>query len=184
MNDIFTIGLYIFSSLLQADAAILGLGAVFIVYRLQSLYSQQSSYIDILQKSTITGVPQACQTMLEGDQQKIAVELKKFERNRYHPLLKFLSEMEGNLRVMRIGLIPSLIIVAAHCILSALCLWWMTCLTASTTNGFVQIAGGIVIILFTLVLIEVITAAQVALDSKPFVKFFPLGPKIWTVREK
>ena len=182
MNDTFTTGLYIFSSLLQADAAILGLGAVFIVYRLQSLYSQQQSYVDILQKSTIGGVPQASQIMLEGDPQRIAVELKKFEGNRYHPLLKFLAEMESSLRIARLGLIPSLILVALHCILCAIALWWMTRLSASNSQDFVQLVGGILVMLFAVVLIEVITAAQVALGSKPFMKFFPLGPRIWTVR--
>jgi len=181
MNDTFTTGLYVFSSLLQADAAILGLGAVFIVYRLQSLYSQQSAYVDILQKSTIPGVPQACQTMLEGDPQKIATELKKFEGNRYHPLLKFLAEMDRNLRTTRTGLISSLIVVALHCILSAACLWWMSNLDAPMASAFVRISAGIIVVLFALVLIEIITAAQVTLDSKPFIKSFPLGPKIWRV---
>jgi len=120
--------------------------------------------------------------MLEGDQQKIAVELKKFEGNRFHPLLKFLAEMEGTLNSTRTGLIASLIVVAIHCILSAACLWWMSNLNASAAGSCIQITGGIVVLLFALVLIEIITAAQVTLDSKPFVKFFPFGPKIWRTR--
>jgi hypothetical protein len=177
MNNTFTIGLYIFSSLLQADAAILGLCAVFIVYRLQSLYSQQQSYVDILQKSTISGVPQACAAMLEGDKDKIATELKKYEGNRFHPLLKFLSDMDVKVQVATIGLIPSLIIVAAHSFLSAACLWLMSFLSPCVSNLFVQAIGGVFIFLFAGVLIEVITAFQVVLDLKPYIRFFPLGQK-------
>ena len=44
MSDpVFTTALYIFSSLVQADAAILSLGAIFVIYRLQTLSSAYDS---------------------------------------------------------------------------------------------------------------------------------------------
>jgi hypothetical protein len=39
-DTLFTVALYLLSSLVQADAAILGLGAIFIIYKLQGLGSQ------------------------------------------------------------------------------------------------------------------------------------------------
>lgn len=41
MTDATTTALYLFSSLLQADAAILGFGAVFVVYRLQAAETER-----------------------------------------------------------------------------------------------------------------------------------------------
>lgn len=180
MDNRFTTGLYIFSSLIQADAAILGLGAVFVIYRLQSLYSQEQSYIDILLNSQIQSVKDACDVMIGGNTLKMAEELKKFESKfpRYFPLLKFLSVKHGLVAAAKTGFIPSLILVAFHCFLSAACLWWMSYMCVSQVNKFVQIVGAIITILFGVILLEVITASQVALDAKPFISFFPLGRKI------
>ena len=179
MDNTFTTGLYIFSSLIQADAAILGLGAVFMIYRLQSIYSQEQSFIDILYKSQTDSVKQACDVMIEGDPLKMDDELKKFKNNpRYFKLLKFLSEKHGFVAAAKTGFIPSLILVAFHCFLSAACLWWMGYMYVSQVNRFVQIGGAIITVLFGVILIEMITASQVALDAKPFIRFFPLGSKI------
>jgi len=180
MDNIFTTGLYIFSSLIQADAAILGLGAVFVIYRLQSLYSQEQSYIDILQNSGIPSVQKACHVMIGGTPLKMAEALNNFESQfpRYFKLLKFLSEKDGLVDAAKTGFIPSLILVAFHCFLSAACLWWMSYMCVLQVNRFVQIVGAIITILFGVILIEVITASQVALDAKPFIRFFPLGRKI------
>jgi hypothetical protein len=46
-TDIKNLGLYTFSALLQADAAILGLLAVFVIYRLQSLETNRKNAFDI-----------------------------------------------------------------------------------------------------------------------------------------
>ena len=44
-NHLFQTGLYFFSSLLQADAAILGFGTIFIIFKLQSLNSLKQNII-------------------------------------------------------------------------------------------------------------------------------------------
>jgi len=52
MSDpLFTIGLYLFSSLLQADAAILGFGAIFIIYKLQALDNRFDSSMNFCRTS-------------------------------------------------------------------------------------------------------------------------------------
>lgn len=45
MSDLFQTSLYFFSSLLQADAALLAFGAVFIIYKLQSLDTVRQSIL-------------------------------------------------------------------------------------------------------------------------------------------
>jgi hypothetical protein len=180
MDNTFTTGLYIFSSLIQADAAILGLGAVFVIYRLQSLYSQEQSHVDILHQYPVQRVQRAVQIVMEGDQQKIDEELKMFERQYPGYLfrsLKFLSENPSHIAAARKGFIPSLLLVAVHCFLSAACLWWMSLVCVSQLN--IQIVGAIVTLLFGVILLEVIAASQVALDAKPFIWPFPLGRRIW-----
>ena len=42
MNDLFSTSLYLFSAILQADAALLGLGAIFVIYKIQSIENQFS----------------------------------------------------------------------------------------------------------------------------------------------
>jgi len=181
MDNTFTTGLYIFSSFIQADAAILGLGAVFVIYRLQSLYSQEQSYINIMLESGSLSIHQACQTVMQGDPLNTAAVLEKFEHQpRYFPLLKFLSEKDGLVAAAKTGFIPSLILVAVHCFLSAACLCLMSYVCVSQVNIFVQIVGAIVTILFGVILLEVITASQVALDAKPLIWPFPLGRRIWS----
>jgi len=183
MDGTFTTGLYIFSSLLQADAAILGLGAVFVIYRLQSLYTQEQSTIAILEKAGLQRVDDHLRNILSSrDPAKMKVALKDSELNfpGCYPSFKFLSEMDGLIDDAKKGFVPSLILVAIHCFLSALCLWWMSYVCVSQGSRFVQIAGPIVTFLFGAILIEVITAAQVALDTKPFLWPFPLGRRIWS----
>jgi hypothetical protein len=109
-----------------------------------------------------------------------ALKLSESQFPRYFPLLKFLSEKDDHFAAGKTGFIPSLILVAVHCFLSAACLWWMTYLSVSQVNSFVQIVGAIVTILFGVILLEVITASQVALDVKPFIWPFPLGRRIWS----
>ena len=118
--------------------------------------------------------------MIEGNLLKMVDELKKFENlfPRYFKLLKFLSEKDDLVAAAKTGFIPSLILVAFHCFLSTACLWWMSYMCVSQVNRFVQIGGAIITIFFGVILIEVITASQVALDAKPFIMFFPLGRKI------
>ena len=47
MNETFTTALYLFSSLLQADAAILGFGAIFVVYKLQALEARINLLVEV-----------------------------------------------------------------------------------------------------------------------------------------
>jgi hypothetical protein len=185
MDNTFTTGLYIFSSFIQADAAILGLGAVFVIYRLQSLYSQEQLHIYILDTSQIDTVKEAIKTVIKGDPQRIDEKLREFESNHpsYLPSLRFLSEKDRHVAAAKTGFIPSLILVAVHCILSAACLWLMSFVCVSPVDRFVQIVGAIVTILFGAILLEVVTACQVALDIKPFIRSFPLGKRIWSKAE-
>jgi hypothetical protein len=45
-DHLFSTALYLFSSLLQADAAILGFGAIFVIYKLQALDNQLALTMD------------------------------------------------------------------------------------------------------------------------------------------
>jgi hypothetical protein len=83
INNLFQTSLYFFSSLLQADAAILGFGTVFIIFKLQSLDSIKQSIVNVY-KSKGSGHSNITNTLLlSKDPKEIANSLSGVKQNNY-----------------------------------------------------------------------------------------------------
>jgi hypothetical protein len=179
LNDSYTVALYLFSSFLQADAAILGFGIVFVVYRLQHLYNVYQPYVTILLGSDLEGVPQACRKLLKGATEAEKKEiLVKYKGSRFEPAFEFLIDSQYLLSSIKLTFVPPLIVVAIHGIISGISLWFMSFIAQSSAQCYVRFWGGIVSIGFLFSLIEVITSAQIAFEVKPLIKGFPLSSRL------
>jgi hypothetical protein len=184
LNESYTVALYLFSSFLQADAAILGLGIVFIVYRLQHLYNVYQPYVTLLLGCDLMGVPQECRKLLKGATEAEEKEiLTKFKGHRFEPAFEFIIESQDLLRDIKRKFIPPLIVVAVHCIVSGISLWYLSFISQVSALNYVRIWGGIVSIGFLFSLLEIVSGAQVAFEVKPIIKGFPLSPRFIKQRD-
>jgi hypothetical protein len=117
LTPIETTALYLFSSLLQADAALLAFGAVFVIYRLQSIENSQSLAHQNLH------MKQVVYTMAEVQNMRIVIEAG----DRYA-------------KTIRSSLKPALLILAIHACLSAVCLWSVPGIYAASPSGLTWLA--------------------------------------------
>jgi hypothetical protein len=178
LNDSYTVALYLFSSFLQADAAILGLGIVFIVYRLQHLYNVYQPYVTLLLGCDLSGVPQECRKLLKGATEEEEKDiLKRYKGHRFEPAFEFIIESQDLLRDIKRTFIPPLIVVAVHSIISGFSLWYLSFISQNYAACYVRVWGGIVSIGFLFSLLEIVAGAQVAFEVKPIIKGFPLSSR-------
>jgi hypothetical protein len=178
-TESFTVALYLFSSLLQADAAILGLGIVFVVYRLQHLYGVYQPYVTLLLGCDLPGAPQDCRKIIKGaNVQEVDQILAKYKEHRFSPAFEFIAESRRSLQEIKRRFVPPLIVVALHCLISAVSLWYMSFISRDSALQFAEIWGGIVVLGFLFALLEIVTGAQVAFETKPLIKGFPLSSRI------
>jgi hypothetical protein len=180
MNDPFyTVALYLFSALLQADAAILGLGIVFIIFRLQHIYNVYQPYVTRLLSSDDQSVPLDCNKITKGvttqEADEILARYKVHKDRHLFPAFEFIIEYQPRINNIKRTFIPPMITVAAHCLLSSISLWYMSFLPTICSEAFVHWWGGLVVLGFSFSLLEVITGAQVAFEVKPLIKGFPLS---------
>jgi hypothetical protein len=73
--NLFQTSLYLFSSLLQADAAILGFGAIFVIYKIQSLENIRQNIIQTYQTKG-PGYTGIVNTLILGESKAIAAILE------------------------------------------------------------------------------------------------------------
>ena len=82
--DLFQTSLYFFSSLLQADAALLGFGTVFIIYKLQSLENIRQSIIQTYYSKGSTYTDHMNSLILSKNPIDIAKTLVGMKASEYH----------------------------------------------------------------------------------------------------
>ncbi len=79
MSNVFASSLYLFSALLQADATILGFGAIFIIYKLQTIDSRYQNALSICTEYSSGIAAKAIELAINADQQAQSEFLKAFE---------------------------------------------------------------------------------------------------------
>jgi len=123
MDPIFTTALYLFSALLQADAALLGLGAIFVIYRLQALENQ---FVFIMQEIKVHG-PGYISTatnlwVAKTDEQKAELLKKSLSSPLIDPLEFVASLSEAKTTIKRTIKTP-LVIIGSHLCATSVLLW-------------------------------------------------------------
>jgi hypothetical protein len=123
MDNSLTTALYLFSSLLQADATLLGLGAVFVIYKLQAIENQVTFVMQEL-KSHGTGYISLSTNLLvaKTDLDKATI-LKGALRDKLYEQLESIATLPEREKKIKRTFKPSLIIIALHLSLSAAALW-------------------------------------------------------------
>ncbi len=118
-SSYFTASLYIFSSLIQSDAAILGLGAIFIIYRLQALDSSYQNSVAIGEGGRNTTIAQTIhQLALSTSYPEKAAILINFVGSPYMATLRtvaYISLWKVTLTRRSLPLLASLAVHSSAC---------------------------------------------------------------------
>lgn len=123
MNETLTTALYLFSSLLQADAAILGLGAIFIIYKMQSLDSRLNLALTMVGGMQNTKGSQAFLLMQASCDKARAPLLRSVVSSEKFSEFEVIVTVPARLAQIRKKLILPLVVVALHCSACSVLLW-------------------------------------------------------------
>lgn len=178
MSEYHTTALYLFSALLQADAAIIGLGAIFVIYRLQALENRLTAACSICQNCPNNSVRIAAAEIESAktleDKREILDDLKRsgevaLEESAYFIQLEILIETpEGRKRIKnRLGL--PVFLNGIHISLCAILLWLIPSIVATnSTWGTLCVAGigGAMVLFFIIVIIVNVLFAKDMITGK------------------
>jgi hypothetical protein len=125
-QELVNLGLYTFSALIQADAAIFALFAVFVIYKLQSLDSQVRTAIDICDthgKLVIAAVRQLLQVTTDADRHGI---LMGFRASPYVSQMRIVAFLPSWKEGLPRRAIPLIVVLVLHVSVSCLFLFQAT----------------------------------------------------------
>jgi len=123
MDASLTTALYLFSALLQADAALLGLGALFVTYKLQALESQFAFTMQEFKAHGAGYIGTATSLWLaKGDEQKAEILKKNLSSTLISPL-EFVASLSEARASIKAAIKAPIIIIASHLCLSSVLLW-------------------------------------------------------------
>jgi hypothetical protein len=145
MND--TAAYYLFSSLTQADAAIIGIGIVFVVYKLQSIENRVQLALQLLRTLNNFAIEPLLRQILENDDvQAKGNALKRYFNNTYYREMVILVAAPFRAAVIRKRAIGSLRFVALHMFISACCIFAVPFLSEPSSVGWLAALGTIIIL--------------------------------------
>ena len=166
MSDPYTSLLYFFSAVLQADAAILGLGIVFIVYKMQTLYSEYQDWVTTLIPINVPpSVAPDCDKLLRKDVTKEEVEeiLERRRPTRFGVAFESIANFSSKRNKERWRLMPPVVLFGIHCFLTSTVLWSFRCLPKNAIPNFIFVWGWVVLISFGLLLAWLFVVAYLSL---------------------
>lgn len=166
MSDPFTSLLYFFSAVLEADAAILGLGIVFIVYKMQTLYSEYQDWVTTLIPINVPNdVAPDCDKLLRKGVTKDEVEeiLKRRMPTRFGVAFESIANFDSKRDKERWRLIPPVLFFGIHCFLTSTVLWSFRCLSTNTIPNSIFVWGWVILISFGLLLAWLFIVAYLSL---------------------
>jgi hypothetical protein len=123
MDNSLTTALYLFSSLLQADATLLGLGAVFVIYKLQAIGNQVSFVMQDLKSHGTGYIALSTRLLVAKTDQEKATILKGALRDKLYDQLESIATLPEREKNIKNAFKPPLIIIALHLSFSAVALW-------------------------------------------------------------
>ncbi len=168
MYDPFTVIIYFLSAVLQADAAFLGLGMVFIVYRMQTLYSQYQGWVTtLLPINEPNDVAQDCNKLLQENVTQSDVDeiVDRRKSTRFRIAFDFIATFQSKRRTELTRLILPLVFAGLHCICVSILLWQMNYIPKDSVPIIILSLGCILLITFIASLIWLLLAAFTSLKQ-------------------
>lgn len=166
MSDTFTVLLYFLSAILQADAAILGLGIVFIVYRMQTLYSEYQNWVSTLIPINVPAdVAPDCDKLLRQGITQVEIEeiLSRRRPTRFGVAFESIAAFPTNRRNEMWRLIPPIAMVGIHCVITAVTLWSLYCVSRASITNSTLFFGWVILFSFAVSLVWLFIAAYFSL---------------------
>lgn len=117
-DQLFQTSLYLFSALLQADAAILGFGTIFVVFKLQSIESHKDRLISTFHTKGPGHISQVNTLIITKDPNRIADILSRTADEARELYMKILCA-EPRSRQIGKSIVTPLVILGSHALISA-----------------------------------------------------------------
>jgi hypothetical protein len=174
MQDIFTTYLYLFSSLLQADAAILGFGAIFVIYKLQSLDNRYQMAYDACQNAKGI-IPEFSTKLMGGLSEDGIYDIISTTIHNPHIFkqMELLVTVPKRKEIVKNYVILPMFLIGFHCITTSILLWTAPVIVGT---GIGTTLAVVVLIVFS---VGIILSGRVGLyvirthDELSLVKYYP-----------
>ncbi len=177
MNDLFTTSLYLFSAILQADAALLGFGAIFVIYKFQSIENQFSFLMQEFKIHGSVWSGTASKLMIAKTYEEKAKILKSHLGGDLSEHLEFLSSLsEMKFKISKSIKIP-LLIIASHLSLSSVILWVIP--KIYKIDRIIQIVSWLFICWFIIGVISAVWVVWILIIKNRDLKLEDVNPKLY-----
>jgi len=151
MTETFTTALYLFSSLLQADAAILGFGAIFVVYKLQALEGRVGLLVEIYHSKGTSYTSLVNDLVCASADEEKAKVLRAFSSgSREYKMMEELVTVPLRIVQVKSGVWIPLLAVGLHAIVSTILLSIVPALTTADAIPYYHWVVVIIIVWFSL----------------------------------
>ena len=148
--DIITTTLYLLSALIQADATILGFGAIFVIYKLQALDTLLQQTLTLCEMTDKEGI--ASTLLVHTDKKALAMTLRLHKGTLLLPHLeKIVTIPKRQRQIKQLIKLPSGLL-AFHASLSAILLWQTPSINWQLPFSLFYPYGAIILFVIALVL--------------------------------
>jgi hypothetical protein len=173
---------YLFSSLVQADAAIIGFGIVFIVYKLQSIENRSQTSLQLLRTLghfDMTIAPLVKQ-IIENDVPVFkGSALRQYLNHPYYKELELLVTIPLRAERIKTAAFDTIRYTSVHMLISACCIVVVPILGDQLSNVPLIIVSLIILIYFGLVIRKVEDTARNVVSSPNEFDLGVLSPEIY-----
>lgn len=177
MDAYLTTAFYLFSALLQADAALIGFGAIFVTYRLQALENQFSFTMQEFKSHGPGFIGQATSLWVAKTDEEKAEILKKSLNTKLITALEFVASLSEAKSTIKRTIKAPLIITGSHLCVSAILLWLVPEL--HHLNHLLSIASWINVVWFVVAVISSVRVAWHLVVNEKELSLNEVNPKLY-----
>jgi hypothetical protein len=179
-----TMAYYLFSSILQADAAIIGFGIVFVVYKLQSLENRSQMSLHLLESlghyNSI--IAPLVKNIFESDEPRIkGGALLKYMNHPHYKELELLVTIPIRIEIIKTNAFNSLRYISIHMFVCACCFFPLPILKSLLNNIPMLVLCFIILLYFGLVLLKVEKTAINTISKSNEFELKLLSPQIYDI---
>ena len=160
----FTAALYLFSSLLQADATILGFGAIIIIYKIQSLDNRYKLAWELCVIKPYERVQEASKLIRATKTEEIVEVLKKNKNNELYSQLELLITIPKRMDEIKSMIKYPLIAIGAHAVICSLFISFTS--SMDYKSDCIQWVSYIIILFFGIIIFWTIHITWVLVTNK------------------
>jgi len=172
---------YLFSSILQADAAMIGIGIIFVIFRLQDLQSRSQAALQLLQtqdhfSSFTSGL---VRTILENKSiESVGSALKEYQKYPYYSQLELLFTSPLRAMIVRSYAIRTMWFLCIQMFLLACCISTIPLWQATFGSSALFVMCGFVILYFGWALIRTISTVKSVFPTSTDLELKILCPEV------